>query len=66
MTLFTITEHGYGKRTPILDYRLIARGGTGVKNINVTENIYTLGCVKYSNGSGTTTLGVCVWWKKEQ
>ena len=31
--LFTITENGYGKRTPISEYRLIGRGGVGVKNI---------------------------------
>ncbi len=36
-TLLTVTEHGYGKRTPILDYRLINRGGSGVINIKTTE-----------------------------
>jgi len=35
--LLTITENGYGKRTPILDYRLINRGGKGVINIKTTE-----------------------------
>ena len=30
-------EHGYGKRTPIAEYRLISRGGKGVTNANVTE-----------------------------
>ncbi len=32
-TLLTITENGYGKRTPVGDYRLINRGGSGVINI---------------------------------
>ncbi|RJQ20730.1 DNA gyrase subunit A [Candidatus Woesearchaeota archaeon] len=36
-TLLTITEKGYGKRTPISDYRLTARGGVGVINIKITD-----------------------------
>jgi len=32
-TLLTITENGYGKRTPIEEYRTQARGGHGVINI---------------------------------
>ena len=35
--LLTITENGYGKRTPISDYRLISRGGSGVINIQCTD-----------------------------
>ena len=31
--LFTITENGYGKRTLLENYRLIKRGGKGVRNI---------------------------------
>ena len=31
--LFTITENGYGKRTLLDNYRLIKRGGKGVRNI---------------------------------
>jgi len=36
-TLLTVTENGFGKRTPISDYRLINRGGSGVINIKTTE-----------------------------
>ena len=36
-TLLTVTENGYGKRTPIGDYRLINRGGSGVINIQCSE-----------------------------
>ena len=32
-TLLTITENGYGKRSPVSEYRLIRRGGVGVINI---------------------------------
>ncbi len=37
LSLVTITENGYGKRSPISDYRLINRGGVGVINIKITE-----------------------------
>ncbi|MEM7307101.1 MAG: DNA gyrase subunit A [Planctomycetota bacterium] len=33
VTLFTATEHGYGKRTPIDEYPIKGRGGQGVINI---------------------------------
>ncbi len=32
-----VTEKGYGKKTPIQDYRLTHRGSKGVKALNVTE-----------------------------
>ncbi|RME31152.1 DNA gyrase subunit A [Candidatus Woesearchaeota archaeon] len=32
-TILTITENGFGKRSLIRDYRLINRGGVGVRNI---------------------------------
>jgi DNA gyrase subunit A len=37
MLLLTLTENGYGKRTPVMQYRLQGRGGKGVINIKVTE-----------------------------
>ncbi|MBU2639663.1 MAG: DNA gyrase subunit A, partial [Nanoarchaeota archaeon] len=36
LTLLSVTENGYGKRTIISDYRLIRRGGGGVINIKTT------------------------------
>ena len=36
-TVLTITENGYGKRTPIFEYRLTNRGGSGVINILCSE-----------------------------
>ncbi len=36
-TLLTVTENGFGKRTPISDYRLINRGGRGVINIQCSD-----------------------------
>jgi len=35
--LFVVTEHGYGKRTPVADYPEQKRGGMGVKTIQVTD-----------------------------
>ncbi|HEX8154474.1 MAG TPA: DNA gyrase C-terminal beta-propeller domain-containing protein, partial [Thermoanaerobaculia bacterium] len=35
--ILTITEKGYGKRTPVSHYRITNRGGMGVTNIKVTE-----------------------------
>jgi DNA gyrase subunit A len=34
--LLSIAENGYGKRTPLEDYRLTARGGKGVINMKTT------------------------------
>ena len=35
--LLTITEKGYGKRTPVEEYSVHGRGGRGIKNYNVTD-----------------------------
>jgi len=36
-TILTVTERGYGKRTPLDDYRLQRRGGQGVITIRTNE-----------------------------
>jgi len=35
-TVLVVSEQGYGKRTPVDEYRFTNRGGKGVKTINVT------------------------------
>ncbi len=35
--LFTVTERGYGKKTPVEEYRVQRRGGMGIKNLKVTQ-----------------------------
>jgi DNA gyrase subunit A len=35
--MLTVTERGYGKRTPIHEYRLQGRGGSGIINTRVTK-----------------------------
>jgi DNA gyrase subunit A len=37
MSLLTVCERGFGKRTEIEEYRLTHRGGKGVRNVKVTE-----------------------------
>ncbi len=36
-TVLVVSEKGYGKRTPIDEYRITNRGGKGVKTISVTD-----------------------------
>ena len=35
--VLVISENGYGKKTPIEDYRITNRGGKGVKTISITN-----------------------------
>lgn len=41
-TVLVVSEQGFGKRTPIDEYRVTNRGGKGVKTINVTEKTGSL------------------------
>ena len=36
-SVLVVTKNGYGKKTPIEEYRITNRGGKGVKTINITE-----------------------------
>ncbi|MEO1053387.1 MAG: DNA gyrase subunit A [Bacteroidota bacterium] len=44
--LLVVSEKGYGKRSPIEDYRITKRGGKGVKTINVTDKTGKLVAIK--------------------
>lgn len=44
--LLVITEKGYGKRTPLEEYRLQSRGGKGLITANITEKNGNLAGVK--------------------
>ena len=46
--MLTVAEKGYGKRTPLAEYRITSRGGKGVVNIKTTDR----------NGSVVATLQV--------
>jgi DNA gyrase subunit A len=48
--MLVISENGYGKRTPLEEYRLQSRGGKGVATINITEKNGKLVCLKAVSG----------------
>ncbi len=49
--VLTITEKGYGKRTPVEEYRITNRGGLGIKNYMVTEKTGKIAGVKVVDGT---------------
>ena len=50
-TVLSITERGYGKRTPVEEYRITNRGGLGIKNYMVTEKTGPVVGIKVVDGS---------------
>jgi len=44
--ILVVSERGYGKRSPLEDYRITNRGAKGVKTINVTEKTGSLIAIK--------------------
>ena len=50
-TVLSITEKGFGKRTPVEEYRITNRGGMGIKNYMVTEKTGPIVGVKVVDGS---------------
>lgn len=47
--ILVVSEHGYGKRSDLDDYRVTNRGGKGVKTLNVTEKTGALIAIKDVN-----------------
>lgn len=45
-TVLSVSEKGYGKRTPLEEYRVTSRGGKGVATMNVTEKTGGLCAIK--------------------
>jgi len=57
-TILTITEEGYGKRSPVEDYRITGRAGKGVINLKVTDktgNVVTTVSAKENDSVIVTT-----------
>ena len=50
-TVLTITERGYGKRTPVEDYRITSRGGLGIRNYMVTDKTGPIVGIKVVDGT---------------
>jgi DNA gyrase subunit A len=44
--ILVVSEHGYGKRSNVEDYRVTNRGGKGVKTISITEKTGKLVSIK--------------------
>ena len=44
--ILVVSEHGYGKRSPLSEYRITNRGGKGVLTLNVTEKTGDLVAIK--------------------
>jgi DNA gyrase subunit A len=55
-TILTVTEHGYGKRTEVEEYRMISRGGLGVINIETSERNGQVVAVAYVEPSDEVLL----------
>ena len=49
--ILVVTENGYGKRTPLSEYRMTHRGSKGVKALNVTEKNGNIISFKVVDGS---------------
>ena len=49
--VLSITENGFGKKTPVEEYRITNRGGLGIKNYMVTEKTGGIVGVKVVDGS---------------
>jgi len=50
-TVLSITERGFGKRTPVEEYRITNRGGVGIKNYMITDKTGPIVGVKVVDGS---------------
>ena len=50
-TVLSITERGFGKRTPVEKYRITNRGGLGIRNYMVTEKTGPIVGIKVVDGT---------------
>lgn len=48
--VLVVTENGYGKRTPVREYRLSNRGGKGIKTATITERNGNVVCITTVTG----------------
>lgn len=62
--VFTISEKGYGKRTPVSEYPVKGRGGKGIKTANITAKNGALAGITTVDGSedilAVTDAGVMI------
>lgn len=64
VTILTVSELGFGKRTSLEDYRVTNRGGKGVTTIKITDKTGTLVSIKAVTDDDdliiTTTKGIMI------
>ena len=56
----SITERGFGKRTPVEEYRITARGGLGIRNYMVTDKTGPVVGIKVVDGTEDLLLVLSV------
>ena len=55
-TLLAVTEHGFGKRSPLEDYRITNRGGKGIYTVKTTSRTGALVTIKPVSSSDELML----------
>ena len=59
-TVLSVTERGFGKRTPVEEYRITNRGGLGIRNYMVTEKTGPIVGIKVVDGTEDLLLVTAV------
>lgn len=54
--ILTVSENGYGKKTPVEEYRLQTRGGKGIKSIKTAEQVGKVLCARQVSDSDDIML----------
>jgi DNA gyrase subunit A len=58
LELMVITKNGYGKKTPLSEYKVQGRGGSGIKTLNITEKTGVLIGARITNVHVTELLAM--------
>jgi len=66
LQLLVITQKGFGKRTPVSDYRIQKRGGSGIKTANVTDKTGQLVRADMVNKQDLKTTDILIVSEKGQ
>ncbi len=66
LEILVVTEHGYGKTTPIKEYKVQKRGGSGIKTAKVTDKTGTIVGANVIGGAERTEGELVIMSKKGQ
>lgn len=66
MEILVVTEHGYGKTTPIKEYKVQKRGGSGIKTAKVTDKTGMIVGANVIGGEERTEGELVIMSKKGQ